>query len=113
MCKTINKFKKEYQHTLNMIRNKNGEITKERAKIWKEHFDKLLNFEEPMELIKTGNRESNEVEGEEPNIEDVKKAMGNLKNNKAAGTDGIHLEWIKYGGNKQLNRIYKLVRQIF
>ena len=46
MCKTINKFKKEYQHTLNMIRNKNGELamnTKERAQIRKEYFDKLLN----------------------------------------------------------------------
>ena len=39
--------------------------------------------------------------------------MRSLKNNKAAGTDGIHLEWIKYGGNKLLNRIYGLVRQIW
>ena len=46
--------------------------TEERAEIWKEYFDKLLNFEEPMELIKTGNREINEVEVEEPNIENVK-----------------------------------------
>jgi len=30
-----------------------------------------------------------------------------------AGTDGIHLELIKYGGNKLLNRIYELVRQIW
>jgi len=39
--------------------------------------------------------------------------MINLKNNKAAGTDGIHPELIKYGGNNLLNRIYKLVRQIW
>ena len=45
-------------------------------------------------------------------MEDVKKAMRNLKNNKAAGTDGIHPEWVKYGGNKILNRIYELVGQI-
>jgi len=31
----------------------------------------------------------------------------------AAGTDGIHLELIKYGGNKLLNRMYELVRQIW
>jgi len=36
-----------------------------------------------------------------------------LKNTKAAGTNGIHLELIKYGGNKLLNRIYELVRQIW
>jgi len=39
--------------------------------------------------------------------------MRNLKNNMAAGTDGIHPELIKYGGDKQLNRIYELVRQIW
>ena len=82
--------------------------SKVRAEIWKEYFNKLLNTEEPMGLIKIGNRESNEVE--EPAIEDVKKAMRNLKNNKVAGTNGIHLELIKYRGNKLLNRIYELVR---
>jgi hypothetical protein len=38
--------------------------------------------------------------------------MINLKNNNTAGTDEIHPELIKYGGNKLLNRIYELVRQI-
>ena len=32
--------------------------------------------------------------------------MRNLKNNNAAGTNGIHPELIKYGGNTLLNRIY-------
>jgi len=40
-------------------------------------------------------------------------AVRNLKNNKAAGTDGIHPDLIKYRGNKLLNRIYELVRQIW
>jgi len=39
--------------------------------------------------------------------------MRNLKTNKVAGTDGIHPILIKYRGNKLLNRIYKLVRQIW
>jgi len=78
MYKKINQFKKGYQPKFNMIRNRKGELamnTKERAEIWKECFDKLLNTKEPKELIKIGNREINEVE--ELTIEG--KAMGNLK----------------------------------
>ena len=88
---------------------------KERAEIWKEYFDKLLNTEEPKESSKKGNKETGEVEveAEELTIEDVKEAIRNLKNNKAAGTNGIHLELIKYEGNKLLNRMYELVRQIW
>ena len=52
--------------------------TKEREELWKDYIDKLLNTEEPKELIKTGNREINEVEVEELTI-DVKKAIRNLK----------------------------------
>jgi len=40
--------------------------------------------------------------------------MRNLKNNKVAGIDGIHMELIKYGGNTRnlLNGIFEPVRQI-
>ena len=60
--------------------------TKERAEIWKEYFDKLLNTEEPRELIKKRNKEISEVEVhvEELIIENVKGAIRNLKNNKTA-----------------------------
>ena len=116
MYQTVNQFKKGYQHKFSIIRNKKEELvvdTKEKAEIWKEYFDKLLNTEESRELIKKGNKEISEVEVKELTIEDVKKAIRNLKNNKVAGTDGIHLELIKYGGNKLLNRMYELVRQIW
>jgi hypothetical protein len=65
--------------------------TKEKAEIWKEYFDKLLNTEETRELIKKGNREISEVEVDvqELTIEDVKEAIRNLKNNKAAGINKI------------------------
>jgi len=53
--------------------------TKEKAEIWKEYFDKLLNTKEPRELIKKGNKEISEVENEveEFTTEDTKK--GNMK----------------------------------
>jgi hypothetical protein len=93
MYQTINQFKKGYQHKFKAIRNKKGELTmnnKEKAEVWKEHFDKSLNTEAPKELIKTGNNETSEVEVEEITIDDVEKAIRNLKNNKVAGTDVIH-----------------------
>ena len=55
MYQTVNQFKKGYQHKFSIIRNKKGEMamnTKEKAEMWKEYFDKLLNTEEPRELIK-------------------------------------------------------------
>ena len=51
--------------------------TKEKAEIWKEYSGKLLNTEEPRELIKKGNKEISEVE--ELTIEDVNEAIRNLK----------------------------------
>jgi hypothetical protein len=117
MYQTVKHFKKGYQHKFSIIRSKKGELAmnkKEKAEICKEYFDKLLNTEEPRELITKGNKEISKVEVEvELNIEDIKKAMRNLKNNKAPGTDGIHPELIRYGGNKLLNRMYELLRQIW
>ena len=114
MYQTINQFKKAYQCKYYMIRNRKGEFamnTKKRAEIWKECSDKILNTKESKKLIIIGNREINEIE--ELTTEDVKKAMRNLKTKKAAGTDGIHPELIKYRGSKLLNRIYEQVRQIW
>jgi len=81
---TLNQFKKGYQYKFSIIRNKKGELamnTKEKAEKWKEYFDKLLDTEEPRELIKKGNKEISklEVEVEELTIEDVKNAIRNLK----------------------------------
>jgi len=87
--------------------------TKEKAEIWKEYFDKLLNMEQPRGLIKKGNKGIGKVEVEELTIEDVKRTIRNFNSNKAAEIDGIHQELIKYGGDKLLNRMYELVRQIW
>ena len=65
MYRKVNQFKTGYQHKFCIIRNEKGELavnTKEKAEIWKECFDKLLNTEEPKELINKGNKEIGEVE---------------------------------------------------
>jgi hypothetical protein len=53
--------------------------TKEKAEKWKHNFEKLLNTEEPNELLKTGNREINEAELEELTTEDIKKGNEKFK----------------------------------
>ena len=53
--------------------------TKEKAKIWKEYFDKLLNTEAPRELIKKGNKEISKVEVEELTTRRCKKGNKKLK----------------------------------
>ena len=53
MYQRVNQFKKGYQHTFSIIRNKKGELamnTREKPETWKEYFDKFLNTEEPREL---------------------------------------------------------------
>ena len=93
MYQTVNQFQKGYQHKFSIIRHKKGEMainTKEKAEIWKEYFDKLLN-KEPRQLIKKGNKKISKVEVEAKlTTEDVKEAIRNLKNNKVAGTGGIN-----------------------
>jgi hypothetical protein len=51
--------------------------TEEKAEMWKEYVDKLLNTEEPKELIRKRNKEISKVEVEELTIEDVKNAIRN------------------------------------
>jgi len=54
MKQIVNQFKKGYQHKFIIIRNKKESAmnTKDKAEIWKEYFDKLLNKKEPRKLIK-------------------------------------------------------------
>jgi len=56
----------------------------EKAEIWKEYFDKVLNTEEPKELIKRGNKEIREIEVEELTERMEKSGKKLKKNNKAA-----------------------------
>jgi len=77
----------------------------QRTEIWKECFDELLNAENPEVKMNINDKQVNMDEISEPTIEEVKEAIKKLKNNKAAGSDGIQPELLKYGG-KNCNREY-------
>lgn len=50
--------------------------------------------------------------GDTPQIEEVKQAVKELKNNKAAGEDGIPVDLYKYGGISLNSLIHKLIQEI-
>jgi len=81
MYQTKNQLKKGYQHKFSIIWNKKGELAmnaQEKAEIWKEYFDKLLNTEEPNDFIKKGNKEIREIEAEELTVK-MEKSSKKLK----------------------------------
>jgi hypothetical protein len=49
----------------------------------------------------------------EPTMEEVKKALQKLKNNKSPGRDTIPSELIKSGGDSLIKCIYELIRKIW
>jgi hypothetical protein len=83
---------------------------------WREHFDGLLNkeavsaFESPL-IQSTSVFKSQEVS--EPTMEEVKKALQKLKNNKSPGVDTIPSELIKSAGDSLSKSIYELIRKIW
>lgn len=44
--------------------------------------------------------------------EEVKRALGKLKNNKAPGQDGIPTELLRYGGKTLTSALYELIENM-
>ena len=79
----------------------NEEEIKER---WKEYFSELLNRPDPDHpvgelLAGVGGEVDDEEELDKWTEAEIKTVIRKLKNNKAAGSDGIAAELIKEGGN--------------
>lgn len=113
----VKKLRKGYQARTNMIKNKRGDTLtneKEVKERWKEYFNELLNRSEPENPLNTDSNilhdNLTDMEPEpEPTEEEVKKAIGSVRNNKAPGSDNVSIELIKYGGNQLAKEIKRLV----
>ena len=82
---------------------------------WMEHFKELLDTESNGKEQVNQNTEASAQEQciEEPNTQEVREVIKELRNNKAPGGDNICAEMVKYGGDKLIQLIYKLIKDVW
>ena len=113
IAKSRNRATKDLTH-IKQIRDKNGRVLSREECIrarWKEHFEKLLNEENPRRISEEGNP----IERVVPDIsrEEVKRALNKMKNGKAAGPDGIPVEVWKVLQEEGVDILWDLYSKIF
>lgn len=117
--KKLNKSRTGFMPRAEMCRDKDGGLlTDEREVIerWKQHFDEHLNGAEAEYQDDRGNDFIGVADGEDeptPTEREVKDAINKLKNNKAAGKDGIGAELIKMGPGKLVASLHRLIVKIW
>ena len=83
------------------VKSKTGELItdeKQRLERWKEHFDEILNRpapEHPIEHLDNTGIELEEISIGHITKDEIKKALKQMQNGKAGGTDGITAELLK------------------
>ena len=105
---------------LNPLRSKDGQtLLKDNDSInarWKEHFQELLNRNSSAEPDIADHIPQSPIKedmGEPPTLTEVHNAIRNLRNNKAAGPDGIPAEILKEGGPKLWHHIHNLLIKVW
>ena len=97
-----------------MIKDKAGKmlITEDDVRArWREHFSELLNREVPENPVEDYPPVEDVMS--EPTVEEITKALQSLKNNKAVGSDGLHGELLKYGGDALVVKMLSFIRKIW
>ncbi|XP_062611962.1 uncharacterized protein LOC134273760 [Saccostrea cucullata] len=81
------------------VKDKRGNVLSKKEDIqkgWKEHFEEVFNINDTgNEVLITSAINTLDFNTDPPSIEEVKKAIGKLKNGKAAGIDQINAELLK------------------
>jgi len=95
-------------------KKKTSAVTIENEK-WMTHFSDLYEGEimtRGRDIVEEREEPTEELE-KIPTYEEVTKCIKNLKNGKAAGSDQICGELLKYGGERVYERIYNLLKRVW
>ena len=102
------------------IRDKEGNIIQRRENIikrWKEHFEEVLNREDPNEKIseeEMGEKmDMMQIKEGKPSRVEIVEAIKTMKNKKAAGMDGIKVELLKEGLESIIEKLEELYGMIW
>jgi exonuclease III len=105
---------------LNPLRSKDGnQLLKDPASIssrWREHFQELLNRESHVNddiFNRVPQKPIQDHLSDVPSIQEVEKAIHQLKNNKATGLDGVPAELFKVGGPALTDHTHGLIVKIW
>ena len=113
----INNVKKGYQPRLMMVKDKEGRLLVNQEEVkerWKQYFSDLLNRPSPDHPIEELEPElMDQMDIDDISEEEVRRAIKGMKNNKAAGVDGILAEMIKYGGGRMEEEMTTLYKKIW
>ncbi len=97
--KAINKLSCKPAHPRVPVKNKAGKVLtnmEEQLRRWREHFEEILNQPcEPTEDLDDNETPSLRIKTDPPSRAEIVQALKEMKNNKAAGIDGIPAEILK------------------
>ncbi|XP_037930779.1 uncharacterized protein LOC119665622 [Teleopsis dalmanni] len=117
----VNRLTQGFKPGASTCKDENGNLvtdTQNVLKVWKEHFSKLLSGDDNInsaieEMPSVSPIENDDVEIPPPSHNEVRVAIQRLKNNKAAGADGLPAELFKAGGDMLIRCMHQLICRIW
>lgn len=114
----LNFFRKGFKPTSSMCRRADGSITAETSEVrnrWRDFFKELLNGsfqgdDQDFEIL-LGDQDPRETDPQ--TLEEVRRAMKMLRNNKAPGKDNIPTELYKHGGRAVTLALHGIIEKIW
>ena len=85
----------------------------DQLKEWRNHFKTVLNRPPPVDPPPVQGAQPLNVNTGPISIHEIKTALKNLKNGKAAGADNIPPEALKAGGQTSVNILHDLINHIW
>jgi hypothetical protein len=101
------------------VKSKAGIVLTERAEKqarWVEHYSELLNLPSEVDMEAVARLEQRpifEMLAADISLAEVKKAAQQMKNEKAAGMDGIPADVFKYGGERLLEVLHRVIQKVW